>query len=968
MKKILLILLGGVLSCLNLMAEAVKYQYPQTAPASGSTVTSVQGLTITYLKDYSTGTPYTWVENWKSSASNINVDGQSYSYYSATNGSGNPLVATLDGEGNIASVNNPSLTTPPNVGIAIKLNSTKDATITVTVRALAYNKNFFVVGGTDGSKNPTDLKFTTGTTAGSTYTAYTNGAQPKDVTGAWTTGNNNVTFKFSAEAGVDYTVFVSGSKMGFQGLTYEVSNTAPIFTKDLATTNNCYTSQTHTLSVASSSATSFSWYSCSNAEKADATIIAGANESSYNFIPSEPGTYYLFCRATNAYGSTDSKVATITVTDFVPVTSKRSWDLTKGSTWGTEITNNSTYWGATDKGRSTLQKALTNEELPGASGTLSGMSGLYFTLTPGAVLGVTSNFRLQHGSITVRIPGCNVNDTITVQYCSANSSGAATITSSQVVEGLSTTSTSDSNTGNMVVKTAGDVTLSMSCSKGFRLQKITVKPFVLTAPVVNLGAFDVENSRYSVTLTSNGASKVYYRVGGEGEYSEYTSAIDVDANAVLDAYATAAYCANAIMTQYVLPARPTVKTPVISVSDYNVVSITTATEGASIYYTLDGSTPTISSTNYTTPFTAPNNSTIKAIAVKFGYNDGVAEPAMSSVVFSSTTLLDWSDGSWTATKDEVIASQNGVTFGADGVKYYEYDATVDGNDFHSRLQWDGGSWNAKRMLSFKVSGACNIIVYGVSNGSDVRNVQITTGSAPTAINQGTKIGNNPGGYIETSYYSYNTDEPTTVYIANNGSNYGIYGIKIVFGNENTYTTSISSVGFATLALPYATTIPAGVTAYTGAVNSAKTGIVLTEITDGVIPANTGVVIAGAAGTYTFEETTTAGTAISALAHTAGAPKVDFTVGDYVLTESTSNEAVFAPTTETYKVIPANKAYVSASDVANSKALTLSFYNDMTGVDNITIDNVLSNGKFLKNGHIVIIKNGKKVNAIGQVTK
>ncbi|HBN86095.1 MAG TPA: hypothetical protein DDZ89_19895, partial [Clostridiales bacterium] len=48
------------------------------------------------------------------------------------------------------------------------------------------------------------------------------------------------------------------------------------------------------------------------------------------------------------------------------------------------------------------------------------------------------------------------------------------------------------------------------------------------------------------------------------------------------------------------------------------VVLTTATEGAGIYYTLDGSEPTASKTLYTGPITISNSVTLKAIAVKTG--------------------------------------------------------------------------------------------------------------------------------------------------------------------------------------------------------------------------------------------------------------------------------------------------------------------------------------------------------------
>ncbi|OBW58856.1 endonuclease [Solibacillus silvestris] len=59
------------------------------------------------------------------------------------------------------------------------------------------------------------------------------------------------------------------------------------------------------------------------------------------------------------------------------------------------------------------------------------------------------------------------------------------------------------------------------------------------------------------------------------------------------------------------------------------VTLSTITEGATIYYTVDGSTPTTASTEYTSAITVNNPMTIKAIAVK----DGLTNSAVATFVY-----------------------------------------------------------------------------------------------------------------------------------------------------------------------------------------------------------------------------------------------------------------------------------------------------------------------------------------------
>jgi Fn3 associated len=89
---------------------------------------------------------------------------------------------------------------------------------------------------------------------------------------------------------------------------------------------------------------------------------------------------------------------------------------------------------------------------------------------------------------------------------------------------------------------------------------------------------------------------------------------------------------NAATTPVIGPANGTT---LYTSGNLNVVTISDALAGAAIYYTTDGSTPTLSSTLYTAPFalTATGSATVNAIAIAPGY--GLSSVATATYTVSS---------------------------------------------------------------------------------------------------------------------------------------------------------------------------------------------------------------------------------------------------------------------------------------------------------------------------------------------
>jgi N-acetylneuraminic acid mutarotase len=88
-----------------------------------------------------------------------------------------------------------------------------------------------------------------------------------------------------------------------------------------------------------------------------------------------------------------------------------------------------------------------------------------------------------------------------------------------------------------------------------------------------------------------------------------------------------------------LTATPSFSVAAGSYSTAQTVSISDATPGAIIYYTLDGSTPTTSSTAYSGAITVSSSETLEAIAVASGYRSSAVASAAYTIV--QTPAIAW---------------------------------------------------------------------------------------------------------------------------------------------------------------------------------------------------------------------------------------------------------------------------------------------------------------------------------------
>lgn len=183
---------------------------------------------------------------------------------------------------------------------------------------------------------------------------------------------------------------------------------------------------------------------------------------------------------------------------------------------------------------------------------------------------------------------------------------------------------------------------------------------------------------------------------------------------------------------------------------------------------------------------------------------------------------------------------------------------------------------------------------------------------------------------------------------------------------NSLPVSVSAAGYATLYAPVALTIPQNVQAYTASFADNK--VTLTPI-EGTIPANTGVVIEAAEGTYNFAITTTEATATSDLRGDVATANVDAASAAYILGKTDAQGVGFFKLNSTDREIKGGRAYYVAP---NGGAAAYLFNGNVTGLEAIKtalndanapiydlsgrkVAKAVKGGLYIKNGQKFIVK-------------
>ena len=164
------------------------------------------------------------------------------------------------------------------------------------------------------------------------------------------------------------------------------------------------------------------------------------------------------------------------------------------------------------------------------------------------------------------------------------------------------------------------------------------EPTAVADPVFSPTAGAVEKGTSVSLSTSTGDANIYYTTDGSTPTSSstlYENAIVVNASQTIKAIAIkGSESSNVVSAEYTIKkvGTPTFSENAGAIAMGTAIEIGTVTEGATIHYTIDNSTPTTSSPTYSGPITVNEAMTIKAIAIKDKWDDSEVASVSYSII------------------------------------------------------------------------------------------------------------------------------------------------------------------------------------------------------------------------------------------------------------------------------------------------------------------------------------------------
>ena len=282
------------------------------------------------------------------------------------------------------------------------------------------------------------------------------------------------------------------------------------------------------------------------------------------------------------------------------------------------------------------------------------------------------------GAYTINL--ATVVATPTISPAGGTYNSAQTVTISDTTSGATIYYTTDGSTPTTSsAKYTGPITVSatetikaIGSATGDTNSAVATATYTIIPNPVTIPVFSPVSGTYpapvSVTISdATSGATIYYTINGSTpttSSTKYAGPIAVNSTETLKAIAVTSGGTNSTVATaaYTIQAA----TPVISVvsgtyTSAQKVTISDTTTGATIYYTLDGSTPTTSSTKYAGTITISSSETLKAIATATGYGNSTVASAAYTINLPPAATPTFSPVAGTYTSVQTVTIADATT-------------------------------------------------------------------------------------------------------------------------------------------------------------------------------------------------------------------------------------------------------------------------------------------------------------------
>ncbi|MCR5140166.1 MAG: Ig-like domain-containing protein [Bacteroidaceae bacterium] len=287
----------------------------------------------------------------------------------------------------------------------------------------------------------------------------------------------------------------------------------------------------------------------------------------------------------------------------------------------------------------------------------------------------------------------------------------------------------------------------------------------------------------------------------------------------------------------------------------NVIQMTftnvrvTAVSGSSVTITDDVTTAIIYQSGHGFEVGNILNGTVRCTMIYYNSGSlfefkGITKTSEGLNVTSTAAIWDLSSASYEASSSEIVT----------WISSFATMSNSKGASSTSVNNYLGGDANDRTSSRFYTD---NVLTITPSNGYAISSVLFTATTAGYATALANSAWTNATATASSTTVTVTPTDGKVAISAVIGGTCGFTNVIVYYEQIPPVDVIIYSAGWATAYLPFQAAMPTGVTAYIINGTTGENGLTLTEIT-GDIPANTGVLLKGAAGTVTF--TPSSGTA------------------------------------------------------------------------------------------------------------